>query len=82
MATNKGPSKIAFLPELQGSEAMTALLDRVRGLAAKHEGPGSDSNDQCPCCANNELIHGQPLLVSNRCGALHARSVGEKHAIR
>ncbi|MGK8704761.1 hypothetical protein ACRS7F_26435 [Brucella anthropi] len=41
MATNKGPSKIAFLPELQGSEAMTALIDRVRGLAASNQFPNA-----------------------------------------
>lgn len=41
MATNKEPSKIAFLPELQGSEAMTALIDRVRGLAASNQFPNA-----------------------------------------
>ncbi|NTF72775.1 hypothetical protein [Rhizobium rhizogenes] len=41
MATNNGPTKIAFMPELQGSEAMAALIDRVRGLAASNQFPNA-----------------------------------------
>jgi hypothetical protein len=40
MADDKGPKKVAFLPELQGSTTMKALIDRMRELA--------ESNGQFP----------------------------------
>ncbi|NSX94392.1 hypothetical protein [Agrobacterium tumefaciens] len=41
MAESTGPKKIAFIPELQGSAAMGALIDRIRALAANNQFPNA-----------------------------------------
>ncbi|OCJ11430.1 hypothetical protein A6U87_27185 [Rhizobium sp. AC44/96] len=47
MAISKEPAKIAFMPELQGSEAMKGLIDRIRTLARDNQfDAASDAVDQ------------------------------------
>lgn len=47
MAKNKDDAKIAFMPELQGSEAMKSLIDRIRSLASDNQfDAASDAIDQ------------------------------------
>jgi len=47
MAKRNEPKKIAFMPELQGSEAMKSLIDRIRTLATNNQfDAASDAIDQ------------------------------------
>ena len=41
MAEKNRPTEIAFMPEIQGSSAMEALIDRIRKLAASNQFPNA-----------------------------------------